>query len=486
MNIDQLIAGVKKYIADELAKREAQTKVIDAIRGQVLAESRATTTPDEADKVRAARAAIDAIDADVTERRARLTELEAEKASDEAARSLASTMGTPEQRSGVQVGAEPRTYTRETAQEGVSFFADAYNNQRGSAQAAARIERHAREVQVHGEMTKRALTSGGVAGLVIPQYLVDLAAPVLRAGRPVANAANRHQLPASGMSLVIPRGTTGASAAAQATENAAVSNTDEVWANLTVNVNTVSGQQQISRQAIERGEVIDEMVYGDLARAHAAQVDNYVINGTGASNQPFGLLNTVGIGAATAFGAAPGPANFNLKVAGANTNVTLAGSGIYPKVLVMHPRRWGWMQGLVDSANRPIVETFQMGMLNALGLIQAPGQISSDGNPITGLTFVGMHNSGVPIISALNVPTNVGTNSEDVVISGDTNEWHLWEDGDGLPRQLSFEQTLGNQLTTTLVVYSYMAFTAGRYPAATAKVGGLDSTATFGLVAPSF
>jgi hypothetical protein len=90
------------------------------------------------------------------------------------------------------------------------------------------------------------------------------------------------------------------------------------------------------------------------------------------------------------------------------------------------------------------------------------------------------------VVTDLNIPTNVGTNVEDLIVAVDTTEQHLWEDGDGLPRQLSFEQTLGNQLTTTLVAYSYIAFTAGRYPAAASKVGGLDSTATFGLVAPSF
>ena len=62
----------------------------------------------------------------------------------------------------------------------------------------------------------------------------------------------------------------------------------------------------------------------------------------------------------------------------------------------------------------------------------------------------------------------------------------LWEDGDGMPRELRFEQTLGNQLTTKLVVYGYAAFTAGRYPTAVGVVGGNAGTAGFGLVAPTF
>ena len=42
----------------------------------------------------------------------------------------------------------------------------------------------------------------------------------------------------------------------------------------------------------------------------------------------------------------------------------------------------------------------------------------------------------------------------------------LWEDGDGMPRQLKFEETLAGNLTVKLVAFGYSAFTAGRYPKA--------------------
>ena len=215
--------------------------------------------------------------------------------------------------------------------------------------------------------------------------------------------------------------------------------------------------------------------------------DNYVLNGTGASGQPLGILQTAGIGAATAFGAPVSAANFTLKVAGAITNVTSAGSGIYPKVLIMHPRRWGWATGLVDGSNRPIVLADSTGPMNALAAIANPGLSGGDTGDkgLHGFVVVGTHSSGLPVVTDLNVPTTAGTINEDIVIAADTQELHLWEDGDGLPRQLSFEQTLGNQLTTTLVVYSYAAFTAGRYPGAVSKIGGLDTTVN-GLIAPSF
>jgi hypothetical protein len=92
---------------------------------------------------------------------------------------------------------------------------------------------------------------------------------------------------------------------------------------------------------------------------------------------------------------------------------------------------------------------------------------------------------GLPVITDANLPTNIGTNLEDVIIVFDNDAVLLWEDGDGMPRQLRFEQTLGQNLTKARG-YGYAAFTAGRYPQAVAKVGGADTAAGNGLVAPTF
>jgi hypothetical protein len=56
----------------------------------------------------------------------------------------------------------------------------------------------------------------------------------------------------------------------------------------------------------------------------------------------------------------------------------------------------------------------------------------------------------------------------------------LWEDGDGTPNQLKFEETIAGSLTCKLVVYGYAAFTAGRYLTSVAIISGT------GLVAPTF
>lgn len=487
MTLDQLIQRAKDALNAKIAARNALTEELNKLRS---VEGFDVTR--EAEMI----AQRGGIDAEKEQLEARLAMLEAEKVAEDAVQRLQATITPIGQRAGDgaertttnATTREPRTYTRESAAQGVSFFSDAFRMTfKQDMKARDRIERHAREVEVHGELSERAVTTASFAGLVIPQYLPEMYALALRAGRPLANICNRHQIPAEGMNIVLQRGTTGAATAIQATENSGAQNTDEVWTDLTIPVRTIAGQQAVSRQSLERGSMVDAIVYEDLTRAYAANLDNQLINGTGASGQILGILNTGSIGAATAFGAAPTAANFSLKVAGGITNVTSAGAGIMARAIVMHPRRWGWLTGIVDSSNRPVVTANTIANFNAIGVISNPGAGSADlGSSYFESDFVGVHNSGLPVLTDLNVPINVGTNVEDIVLVLDTREMHLWEDGDGMPRQLSFEQTAGNNLTTALVVYGYAAFTAGRYPGAVSKIGGLDSTATYGLVAPSF
>ena len=61
--------------------------------------------------------------------------------------------------------------------------------------------------------------------------------------------------------------TTGTSTAVQVTQNDAVSETDADDTLLTINVRTIAGQQDISKQAIERGTGIDSFIVADLIRA---------------------------------------------------------------------------------------------------------------------------------------------------------------------------------------------------------------------------
>ncbi len=437
------------------------------------------------------------IDDDLATHQGNLTQAEADASASERAASMRAALGLsptgsePERRvGGARVTAEERTYSAERSRRGTaSFFADAFRmRESNDPHAFERLARHARETEVEGELTERAMTTGGFAGLVVPQYLVDMYALILRTGRPVANLVQGMPLPDQGMQLIIPRGTTGATAASQATENSSVSSTDEVWANLTVPVVTIAGQQDVSRQSLERGTPgIDELIYLDLGAAYHAELDRQVLNGSGASNQMLGILGTSGINASTAYGVALTPGLFGLKTAGGIAAIAGAGTRVVPNLIVQHPRRWGWLNGQSDSTGRPLVVPGVGGPMNVLALNSSPGAYSGDGDPTSTGTVESVGSlQGLPLVTDANVPTNMGTLNEDVEIVMDRRHAILWEDGDGQPRQLRFEQTLGNQLTVKLVIYGYAAFTAGRYPVAFSKVGGADSGAGFGQIAPVF
>jgi len=141
------------------------------------------------------------------------------------------------------VKSEPRTYTRQSEH---SFVADAYRAQFQNDYAASeRLSRHMNEEKVE----RRDVTSANFAGLIVPQFLTELAAPFARAGRPFLDAARKHTLPASGLTISISKVTTGTATAVQ-TEGAAVQETNMDDTKLDVSIVTVAGQQNVSRQSL--------------------------------------------------------------------------------------------------------------------------------------------------------------------------------------------------------------------------------------------
>ena len=496
-----IIERLKRELAALLTTRDQHTALIATTRAAVEARSDHTMTAEESTAVEAAVQARSQLDVDAATVTARITELSDELARDEAAerlrRELAPAPGTQRGRAGelggpALVTGEPVTYSERSSRDGVSWFRDAYLGlESRNPDAMDRLVRHGREVteqlRERGQAETRAVSTGNFAGLIPPQYLTDMYALALRAGRPFADYCTTGlDLPSEGMSLVIPRATTGAAVASQTAENTPVQETDEIATNLTVPVATIAGQQPISRQSLERGMPgIDQMLFLDLTGAYNAELDRQCIAGLGTGNQMLGALNTGGINSATAFGAPPTPTLVNLKTAGQVYADTASGTMVTPRRIAMHPRRWGWFLGQVDASGRPLVVPLAPGSQqviaqNAMGPNVQPGAYSGDPDA----SFVG-YVQGLPVITDANIPTAFGTAAEDVILVVDNRQLWLWEDPDS-PKQLRFEQTLGNQLTVELVLYGYAAFTAGRYPSAVGRVGGADTVAGNGLTAPQF
>ncbi len=475
--IEELRAKVKAAL-EERARRQAE---LDQIIAAAEERGDGALTDEEEAKLREIRERVRAIDSDVDEVRARIDELEEDerrrKAAEEAARRFEGSNPGERRQPPIQV-TEPSTY-RDGGPH--SFFADAYRafGARGSHdfEAAERLRRHQREMSELGYELRdggesRAVGTALFGGLVVPQYLVDEFAPVLRNGRAFLNAVRREPLPDEGMTLVVPRGQTGVSVAAQATENAAVSETNIDYDNdLSVSVRTYAGQQDVSRQSLERGTPgIDRLLYADLVGAYAESVDADAINGAGTSGTHKGVLQATGINSVTYTDTTPTVAEAWPKLADAIQQVA-TNRKMSANLIVMHPRRWAWFVAALDGQNRPLIVNDPSAAVNAMG--DAASNFG-EGQLVGTL-------QGLPVLVDANIPTNLGAGTdEDRIIVLRRTDPILWEEGDGMPRELRFEETSGGNLTVKLVVYGYSAFTAERYASAVSVISGT------GLVAPTF
>mgnify|MGYP006921320355 CR=1 FL=1 len=446
------------FLDKVIERRDAVKAEMDAVLEAVASENRTDLTADETEKV----------DALVEESRSLDSKIEKFKAQADAdakaleARASVANIAAPTV-GGAVVTREARTYSPEASS---SFVKDVFNAQvRGDFNAQERLARHTREESIE----RRAVDTSNFAGLVVPQYLVDLAAPFARAGRPTADFATaKHTLPAAGMSLEISRMTTGTSTAVQETQNTAVSNTDADDTLLSIPVRTIAGQQDLSRQAIERGTGIDTFVIADLIRSWHTTVDAQVLNGTGNNGQFKGIRNSGG-NAITFTATTPTVALLYPKLADAIQQIQ---SNVFetPTHWIMHPRRLAFLLAATDSTGRPLVVPTAQGPMNG----------SAAGTGAAGYGNSGYTMMGLPIIADANVVTNTGAaTNQDEIYCVAAPEMHLWEQP-GSPFALSFDATGASTLTIKSVVYGFGAFSAERYPKAASIISGT------GLVAPTF
>ena len=446
------------YFDKVVERRDAVKAEMDAVLEAVAEENRTDLTVEETEKV----------DALVEEARSLDTKIEKLKAQADAdakaseVRASVAAVATPRV-GGTTVTRESRTYSERSDS---SFFKDAYNAQfKSDFTAQDRLARHMREEEIE----RRDVGTAQFEGLVIPQYLIDLAAPLARAGRPFADfATNKMTLPPSGMTLNISRMTTGSSTAVQVTQNDAVSETDVDDTLLTVNVRTIAGQQDLSRQAIERGTGIDVFVAADLIKSWHTTLDSQILNGAGTAGTIKGLRASGG-NAITFTSTAPTVGLLYPKLADAIQQIQ-TNSFTNPTHFIMHPRRLAFLLAAVDSTNRPLVVPAANGPMNAAGVGAGSSSYGNSGYQMMGL----------PIITDANIGTTYGTTTnQDEIYVVNAGESHLWEQP-GSPFTLRYDATGAGNLTIKTVVYGYAAYTAERYPLAASIISGT------GLSAPSF
>lgn len=447
------------FLDKVIERRDAVKAEMDAVLEAVASENRTDLTVEETEKV----------DALVEESRSLDSKIEKFKAQADAdvkaseARAAVATIAMPASTGGAKVVSEARTYSERSE---ASFVKDVFAAEvRGDYSAKERLARHTREESIE----RRDVDTTNFSGLVVPQYLVDLAAPFARAGRPTADfATNKHALPAAGMTLNISRMTTGTSTAVQVTQNDAVSETDSDDTLLTINVRTIAGQQDVSRQAIERGTGVDSFIIQDLIRSWHTTLNAQILNGAGTSGTIKGLRASGG-NAVTFTATTPTVALLYPKLADAVQQVQ-SNAFISPTHWIMHPRRLAFLLAATDTTGRPLVVPTASGPMNGVAA----------GNGAVAYGNSGYSLMGLPIIADASVGTTYGAaTNQDEIYCVSAPEFHLWEQP-GAPFALQFDATGADKLQIKSVIYGFAAASAERYPLAASIISGT------GLVSPTF
>lgn len=367
-----------------------------------------------------------------------------------------------EQRKGFAAGTlrvkEPLTYRKDNWRE-VSFIQDVANaGVFNDPSARERLDRHAKEMGQKRDVT----AAGAAAGSVPPLYMGDLWAELPRESRPFADAVAKAPLPDTGLSITIPRITTGTAVAVQQTEADTVTETDADDTLLTVGVRLIAGQQDLSIQAFERTQPgWDAVIASDLRDAYDAYLDTQLISGTGSNAQHLGVRAVSSVNTVTYTDASPtgpetvGPIYDAIQKVYSNRHAP-------SNLILMHPRRAAFLAA-GGTASVPII---QQGTLN-----QAYGTQDNG--------FLRMF-AGHSVVIDSNVGTTYGnpTNSnQDEVYVCRSSDLILME---GELRVRALPEVLSGTLQVRLQVFAYSAFVSGRYPSGITVLSGT------GFASPTF
>ena len=440
-----MLEQIRSLIAAALTERDAAQDALDAIIASAESENRSELSADEVTRFDAARAELRSIDERIEGLQAReadLVEVEDRRVAAQAARS---EVGIP----AVTVTREERTYRPDGDHD---FFRDAMRARFDhDADATGRLSRARDEA-----LAEYRSTTGNFGGLVVPQYLTSQFASVLVSGRPFLSNVTQVALPADGMNLTIPRGATGTSVAAQETQNTAVANQTYTTSDLVVPVRTFAGQQVVSRQSIDRGTGIADILLGDLYQQYATKTNVSAIGGDGSGGGHYGVLNTTSVQTAAWTGTTGASLVASLHNALGKVNSSRFAAA---DLIVMHPRRWAWLCAQSDTAGRPLVQ------------IDGPGFNAQGNGSAAGYGTVGSV-AGVSVVTDAGVPINLGVSTDEDRIIVTRRADNLFMEDAGAPVGLQLEEVLADQLSVRMVAFGYSAFTAGRYPVASCVLQG--------------
>jgi len=177
--------------------------------------------------------------------------------------------------------------------------------------AAQRYGRAAQGIMIPNDVLgvwgQRDLSTGTTAAggaTVATNLLANEFIDVLRNSASVMQAGAR-MLPGLQGNVAIPKKTAGSSATWISSEGGAATESEPTFGTVTLSPKNIGAFTDMTRQLIlQSTPAIEALVRDDLTQALALAIDKGALEGTAASGQPRGLLNTSGIGKPTGFVAA--------------------------------------------------------------------------------------------------------------------------------------------------------------------------------------
>lgn len=177
------------------------------------------------------------------------------------------------------------------------------------AEAARKMQKEAKGIIVPYEVLSRAHSAGVAAdgGDLIKTDLLSGSFIDILQNRLAIMGAGATMLSGLEGNIAIPRQTGGA-AAFWLAENGEPSETSATFDQIALTPKTVGAYTELSRKLLQQSSIgMEQFVLNELTRVLALEIDRVALNGSGAANQPLGILNVPGIGsvAGGANGAAP-------------------------------------------------------------------------------------------------------------------------------------------------------------------------------------
>lgn len=223
----------------------------------------------------------------------------------------------------------------------------------------------------HRDLTVASSSGGG--------YLVDqqnMSFVELLRNRMVVQRMGATRLPGLRGDVSIPKQTGAATAYWLSTEGTQATESQQTFGQVALTPKTVAAYTEISRQlTLQSNPAIEDLVMSDLSRVVAIAADAAAINGSGASGQPTGIINTSGVGSVTgsSLGFA-GVLNFQEDVLGAG-DVDITSGGYVTTVSVASLL----MQRVAFSSTASPLWTGNLADGNVLGFrAMSSGQMPSD------------------------------------------------------------------------------------------------------------